>query len=517
MSFAGVAINSSLSKAGRAAVYIGAPVSGFSSMGQTLYSVGSVEGTVSVSPNQDVVKLYRSDGQNPCHVLETAYDFQVSFNLQEVDLYNLALSLGYKTDDSISATDSLVSATTAITQGDIFAGTMFTGSLDEQSMMKMTLDLGTRKLTIETADNSLSRITTESVVVLSSITSMVNGLHTIEITTPGTGYSENGNLGATDSSGSGSGFEGTYTANSVTGAIETVTIVNPGQGYKKLTTTITPDNNLAGGAVLTPHIGNLQALEDVQLLIETPNNNNSATTEALSQEMVDSINTGDQSGGSIMFHPYSETAYSHLNEEGHPSGVNMGYIRQLADVTQYSSNNPAGAYATTVEFTSVAENFDFINEVGEYIVLTTTDTDNLKPLLGYPLRVTVGEAANKITVDVSDFEVPKNITATNTDTYADSLTKLQLGSDFQAGYRSLLIRVEGGNNSVGGGNPDGEKSVDEWQFFKCKIQSTGSIDYDRASAVTLPVTLHCVANSSDVVGQYISSNDHLRTGTYGDS
>lgn len=517
MSFAGVAINSSLSKAGRAAVYIGAPVSGFSSMGQTLYSVGSVEGTVSVSPNQDVVKLYRSDAQNPCHVLETAYDFQVSFNLQEVDLYNLALSLGYKTDNSISATNSLVSSTTAITQGDIFAGTMFMGTLDEQEMMKITLNLGTRKLTIETSDNSLSRMTTESVVVLSSITSMVNGLQTVEITTAGTNYNASGNLVATDSSGSGSGFAATYTANAGTGALETITITNPGQGYAKSTTTVVPDNAGNSDVSLTPHIGNLQALEDVQLPVETTNTDNSITTEALSQDMVDGINTGEQSGGSILFQPYSETAYSAQNENAHPSGVTLGYIRQLADVTQYSSNNPVGLpYATTVEFTSVAENFDFINEVGEYIVLRTTDADNLKPLLGYPLRVTVGEASDKITVDVSDFEVPKNVTS-STNTYADSLIKLQLGSDFQAGYRSLLIRVEGGNNSVGGGNTDGESAVDEWQFWKVKIQSTGSIDYDRTGAVTLPVTLHCVANSSDVVGQYISANDTVRSGSYGDS
>ena len=120
MSFAGVTINSNLSVAGRAAVYLGAPdTTGthFDIMGTTLYPVGALDGTVSISPNQDVIKLQRSDGQNPYSVIETAYDIQETFNVQETDIFNLALALSYKTDDSGSFTSGLNSGVTAMTQG----------------------------------------------------------------------------------------------------------------------------------------------------------------------------------------------------------------------------------------------------------------------------------------------------------------------------------------------------------------------------------------------------------------
>lgn len=120
MSFAGVTINSNLSVAGRAAVYLGAPdTSGthYDIMGTTLYPVGALDGTVSVAPNQDVIKLQRSDGQNPYAVIETGYDFQVTFNVQETDIFNLALALSYKTNDSGSNTSGLNSAIPDLTQG----------------------------------------------------------------------------------------------------------------------------------------------------------------------------------------------------------------------------------------------------------------------------------------------------------------------------------------------------------------------------------------------------------------
>ena len=123
MSFAGVTINSNLSVAGRAAVYLGAPdTTGthFDIMGTTLYPVGALDGTVSISPNQDVIKLQRSDGQNPYSVIETAYDFQVTFNVQETDIFNLALALSYKTNDSNSNTSGL-NVVADMTQG---AGTL---------------------------------------------------------------------------------------------------------------------------------------------------------------------------------------------------------------------------------------------------------------------------------------------------------------------------------------------------------------------------------------------------------
>ena len=65
------------------------------SNGTTWRKVGALDGTVSVTPNHEVVKLQSSALQNPYAVLDTGYDYQVSFVLQEVDLHNYALSLGF--------------------------------------------------------------------------------------------------------------------------------------------------------------------------------------------------------------------------------------------------------------------------------------------------------------------------------------------------------------------------------------------------------------------------------------
>ena len=64
--------------------------------------VGAVDGTVSISPNHDVIKLQSSALQNPYAVIDTAYDWQVTFNLQEVDLHNWALALGYDADSVVA-------------------------------------------------------------------------------------------------------------------------------------------------------------------------------------------------------------------------------------------------------------------------------------------------------------------------------------------------------------------------------------------------------------------------------
>ena len=117
MSFLGAGINADQSVAGRAAVYVGATTSSFDALPTAMYSVGACDGTVSISPNQDIVKLQRSDGQNPYAVLETAYDFQATFNLQEVDIFNLALACGYNVQDETfvnSAYDSTVSGHSGI-------------------------------------------------------------------------------------------------------------------------------------------------------------------------------------------------------------------------------------------------------------------------------------------------------------------------------------------------------------------------------------------------------------------
>ena len=140
MAFAGVTINSDVSVAGRAAVYLGAPVSTFASMGQTLFPVGALDGTVSISPNQDILKLQRSDGQNPYAVIETAYDFQVTFNVQETDIFNLALALSYKTSDTGSATVGLDSGLTSMTQGADAIPLVATGSTVDGARLTLGSD-----------------------------------------------------------------------------------------------------------------------------------------------------------------------------------------------------------------------------------------------------------------------------------------------------------------------------------------------------------------------------------------
>ena len=63
--------------------------------GATWKAVGAVDGTVTITPNHDVIKLQSSALQNPYAVIDTAYDWQITFNMQEVDLHNWALALGY--------------------------------------------------------------------------------------------------------------------------------------------------------------------------------------------------------------------------------------------------------------------------------------------------------------------------------------------------------------------------------------------------------------------------------------
>ena len=99
MAFRGVLVNAGQSIAGRAGIWLGA-LNSETALAATLYSVCALEGTVSISPNQDIIKLQRSDGQNPYAVLETAYDYQVSFSLQEADIFNLGLSLSYNVADT---------------------------------------------------------------------------------------------------------------------------------------------------------------------------------------------------------------------------------------------------------------------------------------------------------------------------------------------------------------------------------------------------------------------------------
>ena len=93
------ALNEYRSVAGRSTVQISSTTGTAATVladGVNWRNVGALDGTVSVTPNHDVVKLQSSALQNPYAVIDTAYDYQVTFTLQEVDLHNYALALGFK-------------------------------------------------------------------------------------------------------------------------------------------------------------------------------------------------------------------------------------------------------------------------------------------------------------------------------------------------------------------------------------------------------------------------------------
>tara|TARA_Y100000034_G_scaffold127887_1_gene181504 strand:- start:915 stop:1793 length:879 start_codon:yes stop_codon:yes gene_type:complete len=99
---AGNNLQSQYSVAGRSTVLIGATTADYESVnGSVMFAVGATDGTVSMGNNQEVVKLQSSAMVNPYAVIPTAYDFQVSLTLQEVDIPNIgiALSLGSAESD----------------------------------------------------------------------------------------------------------------------------------------------------------------------------------------------------------------------------------------------------------------------------------------------------------------------------------------------------------------------------------------------------------------------------------
>ena len=101
-------IKSHRSIAGRCSVHIAAGVApGFGSLGTTLRSLGAVDGTVDISPNQEIVKLQSSSLTGSYAVLETGVDYQVSMNLQEFDIWNIALALSYN-GAAVTASTALV-------------------------------------------------------------------------------------------------------------------------------------------------------------------------------------------------------------------------------------------------------------------------------------------------------------------------------------------------------------------------------------------------------------------------
>ena len=149
-----------------------------------------------------------------------------------------------------------------------------------------------------------------------------------------------------------------------------------------------------------------------------------------------------------------------------------------------------------------------------------------KVLNGYPLRIISAGSDEVASVSISEFDTLLASTAsldeptggdvdddtlstgTHTAGWVDGARYLQLGSDNQSSYRSLMFRTESGSDS---------STADEWHFFKCRLVYGGSIDYDRAGAVTYPVTAHVLGNNQDVVGKYLTNSTYSRANKYGDS
>ena len=85
---------------GRSAIAIGIPSAdgNHTALNGAPRTVGAVEGTVDISPNQEIVKLQSSALLNSYSVLETGFDYQITFNLLEFDIWNIALALSYNAD-----------------------------------------------------------------------------------------------------------------------------------------------------------------------------------------------------------------------------------------------------------------------------------------------------------------------------------------------------------------------------------------------------------------------------------
>lgn len=59
-------------------------------------AVGAIDGTVSLETNTEITKIQSNQHLSPHAGFKSAYDFQLSFTLQEVDIHNWALALGHK-------------------------------------------------------------------------------------------------------------------------------------------------------------------------------------------------------------------------------------------------------------------------------------------------------------------------------------------------------------------------------------------------------------------------------------
>jgi hypothetical protein len=80
------------------------------------------------------------------------------------------------------------------------------------------------------------------------------------------------------------------------------------------------------------------------------------------------------------------------------------------------------------------------------------------------------------------------------------MRKFDLDAASPGPYKSMRIVTLGAQNT------DGTVEHMGWDFYKVKIVSQGTVDFDRTAAISLPVTAHCLGNSSDVVGRVWHTN-----------
>jgi hypothetical protein len=461
MSFLGSNILSDQSSAGRAAIYIGAGTSPYTSLSSLMYSVGACDGTVSISTNQDIIKLNRSDGQNPYAVLETAYDFQVTFNLQETDIFNLALACGY-----------------------------------------------------DTAPQNAGAFTDDNLANYSPLTTSHHGvLESAWIQE--TVHPEDDPLGVNDPN----AIDEIIVTNADPDTLEIQ--VSPGSVLDGLDhTPNTEDWIILSGITNTALIG----LNGIPIKISSGEELGQDDTLVITSTAVSTV-------GYFAVGP----AYGALTVGTHTTG--LGRLRRVIPLDMIEYDETSSVKTVRFDFGELSDAANF--NVGDFLTLRGTQTGALivnaaigspsvnlnREINNYPLRITdvTGDQvtcalpAHSSHTGATDVVYNSDDNSNNINMgYLETVKQLVLGSDSQAGYRSMMIRVEGGqfNNS---GAPDYlERQVAEWQFYKCKLAYGGSVDYDRTGAVTYPVVAHCLSNSTDVVGRYITPSEFTRTNYYGD-
>lgn len=445
MSFLGASVRPDQSMVGRGAVYVGGTTSSYTALPSSMYSVGAFDGSLSIATNQDIIKLNRTDLMSPYAALQVSSDVQVTFSLQEVDIFNLSLATGYYTTSEAFA--------------DI------TGGYDvNTSGHHGVLHSNHSKATTPSADgtgvDSLQSIATSGSG--SVLTIKVNANSTILDGLDVTSGSEDWIIL------SGITFGGFQVFNDIplklsegesSGGNETVIATSVGSsgdhGYF----------NFSGGTISGSTIGGAQ-LRRIYAL--------------------DMVTFKDNSGDKTVVFKFSE------NSDINTFGVSGNMLTLNGTVTG----------------------------TGEVSATGNPSVNLLKEINGYPLKIITvsgGEVICELNALTSHSGSTDVVYSTDNDTdeinmgYLDGVKKLVLGSDSQAEYRSVMLRVESPAMIPGGYH------AAEWQFYKCKFIYDGSVEYDRLDAVRYPVTIHCLGNNDDVIGQFITPDDFQRTGYYGES